>query len=183
MISIFVLFAIFAVLFFVVSLTTNIRWKWLVVIINLIFVGVTYFSISSLLGRSKPLEYQVPGFNHIVNKAEIRYAWWDQERIYLILTDDSDTLYWSMPYDQKFIDELMRALQKTKGKYKDIYYVKKKPTGNGKKGRKDDNDAGLMHYHGDTGAHVMMPDPQKNLYVPKNESTPESGFEEKFNIE
>ena len=112
---------ILALLFLVATLTKN---KYtIVVLMNIIFLGVSYYSGSRFLGIPKPLDMSIPLYNHSLwenGEVQLLSVFYDERGIWLLLNEEGEPRLYVKPYDQAFIDMLKKAIQEADGNVKSI---------------------------------------------------------------
>lgn len=105
----FVIFFAFALLFFVTTIFTKSRY--LVIILNIVFLLITYVSISDLLGEAKPVA-PYPLYQHAQWDSDDVYVvggYWNKDKIWLILKEDGYIRTYAWPMNLVFLDELKKA--------------------------------------------------------------------------
>ena len=164
-------FGIFASLFLIASFLDNYRHKYILVVLNVVFLIFSYITIANLLGTPKPLDYNIPLYTHHIwkdYKVSIEYGFVsdDHSKIYLLLDENPVRLY-VMNYNQKFIDELNDAMNKNGGIMKGLKFLEN----------------GSYYGDGDTAPHVETAEPQSNEYIPKSETQKPQDSVDNYNVQ
>lgn len=114
------LFCITAVLFFILSALVQFKYIWIVVPLNIIFLGVLFFSYIQFIGTPLPLQYNIPflkmqTFNE-KTIVTIESLFETDDLVHMVVADDKTHAYRYVTYKRtpEFEAQLMKAIVKYK---------------------------------------------------------------------
>jgi hypothetical protein len=166
------IYFLFALTFLVVSLFTGNKIR--IVIFNIIFLLLTYASISFMLGEAKPVA-NVPLYFHANWDDEDVYVvggYWNKENIWLLVKESNNIKTYEWPMSDEFLDALKKAQEKqsanTQGNDRWGFKLKNPKQGQGSNGL----DINIPE--------IELPEPQKDHPIPKE--VPQTGVDRNYNV-
>ena len=104
-----------AVLFLIVSFMVKYKFKLFVIIVNMLFLCLTYYSVSQILGNPLPLDYSIPFYinSSVFDKGvTVKYfaPSFDGKSIYMLLSQNG-TKFYKMKFDKTLINAMRKAQQ------------------------------------------------------------------------
>jgi len=148
----------FALIFFLASFLTKRKFLILTVILNLMFLGASYASVTALVGLPKPIgdiSFFTYGNWGKEGAVKVLGGAFSDTNIYLIL-DEKPVKTYSFPKEPKLLAALKEALAKNEGWGFEFRLKHKEET----------NIFGLTP--GDSEANIELADPQHNSYSSKD---------------
>ena len=146
-------FICLALLYFLLSLLAKRNFRWGVVVLNLIFLSLSYFFISQLVGSVRPQYLHIPGFSwkHFTadNIVRIKTGWMDDNYVYVVIDEGSfNYTFYKIKNSPRLMMEIKKAIEEHNGFNDfDMKVDTKYPDG--------------------SEAHVSMGDAQKRVLLPK----------------
>lgn len=165
-------FLSFALLFFIVTLFTG--GKYRVIFFNILFLILSYYSISQLIGNAKPV-LDIPFYGHAVwdnDEVTVLSAWIGPNKVFLMLEEGEPRLY-AWPKTKELVDALTQAEQEQELETGYRFGFKFKLKAKSKNGEQ-----GIMKYFDDSSTEVDIETTQKKIEVPK----PPSGDDQEIQI-
>ncbi len=131
-----------AILFLIVSFMVKYKFKFYVILINVLFVCLTYYSISQILGNPLPLDYSIPFYiNSSIFDKGVPVKYFapspDGKYIYMLL-DYNGIKFYKMDFDKILMNAMRKAQQEAAQEGDSQIILKRGLTGH-RKGDKNEN--------------------------------------------
>ena len=150
-----------AVLFLVTTFFIGKKYLF-ILLLNVLFLTISYVGISQFLGEPKPINANIPLYDHgewTEDGVPLLTMTYDDSNIWILVNEGKPRLY-VMPYNAEFVAAIKKQLMGAKGDWSLMKLHDPR-----RKGTKAVPNHTL--YEGDSSSHVSIEVPPSEEYIPK----------------